>query len=71
MATTALAVPHAPVQIMVASSDPDEPDFVDACDVCWTDWPCLIAELCRLPYTDPEIANLSVYDGPYDTEPPF
>lgn len=56
---------------MVASSDPDEPDFVDACDVCWTDWPCLIAELCRLPYTDPEIANLSVYDGPYDTEPPF
>lgn len=69
--TTVLELPHTPVQIMVAGYYPDEPDFVDVCALCWTDWPCLIAHLADLPDAHPEPIDWDAWPGPFDTEPPF
>lgn len=73
MTTTALEPPHAPVQITVAGYYPDEPDFVDVCLLCCTDWPCLIAHLADLPGAQPVLANTGPYDtgGPDAEEAPF
>lgn len=72
MATTALELPHTPVQITVASgNNPEDPDFVDVCTRCWTDWPCLPAFLADLPDARPEPIDWDAAAGPFAEEPPF
>lgn len=68
--THALDVRHTPVTIMVASADPEEPDFESACRVCWTSWPCLVAHLAGLPHSRP-VPVACDWVGGHADEPPF
>ncbi|MGI5223569.1 hypothetical protein [Actinoallomurus sp. CA-142502] len=71
MPGTALELRHTPVTICVAGPTPEDPDFADACNRCWTDWPSLIAELASYPDARPQPIDWSAHTGPYAEEPPF
>jgi hypothetical protein len=72
MSSTALAIPHAPeTHIFGSGVNPEDPDFVDMCPVCWTTWPCLIADLANMPGARPEPIDWDARPGPFDEEPPF
>lgn len=68
---TALAVRHTPETHMFASADPEEPDGVDLCRICWTPWPCLIADLADMPGARPKPIDWSTFGALSEEVPPF
>lgn len=69
---TALALRHTPVTHLFGSGvDPEDPEFVDMCELCREVWPCLIADLADMPDAHPEPIDWDALGGPFDEEAPF